>query len=261
MLEGWHQLLSSHVTGKDGSEVIARDLFSRAISLDLLNARAWSGSSFTWAFLGRVGRRSVRRRVRARLRCSEPRTRPRPSSGIGVGEPCRRARAQIRGPLRHRPRASPKGRSSGAVKPGGVRYQEHPFPQRTSLRSGERCDACCRQLDPLNSWYVDREADLEFCADRPEAALRLYQAELAMNPSDRRAQAGLTRSLALLSRYDEAIFLPGARRRWPPAIRCWQRRSPPRTGRKDTGACSTPKVASASDRSSGGRAGWSRHFC
>jgi tetratricopeptide (TPR) repeat protein len=62
-----------------------------------------------------------------------------------------------------------------------------------------------RQLDPMTPFYRQWEANLELCADRPEIALKLNESDLRMNPSDRVARLGLTRSLAMLYRYDEAI--------------------------------------------------------
>jgi hypothetical protein len=49
------------------------------------------------------------------------------------------------------------------------------------------------------------EANAELCLDRPEAALALYRSQLDVNASDAISRVGLTRTLAFMGRYDEAI--------------------------------------------------------
>lgn len=203
-LEGWHQLLSTHVAGDETSETTARDLFSRAVSLDLLNARAWSGLSSTWAWQAVSG---VVPFDEGYERASAAANRALAIDSLQGSAWANLAalRANKYGDLaaglelvRKAEAAEPSNPEVFAIKSTLFR-SAHLYDQaRDAMR-------VARQLDPLNSWYLDREAGVEFCADRPEAALRLYQSELAMNPSDRRAQTGLTRSLALLGRYDDAI--------------------------------------------------------
>lgn len=204
MLEGWHQLLSTHVAGDERSESIARDLFSRAVTLDLLNARAWSGLSSTWAWQA----------VSGAIPFDEgyERASAAANRALAIDSLQGSAWANLAAVRAHKYGDLATGlellRKAEAAEPSNPEV----FGIKSTLyRSAHLYDQArdamrvARQLDPLNSWYVDREADVEFCADRPEAALRLYQSELAMNPSDRRAQIGLTRSLALLGRYDDAI--------------------------------------------------------
>ena len=64
-----------------------------------------------------------------------------------------------------------------------------------------------RSLDPLSLPLVNQEGQIEFCADRPAEALRIYEAERKLNPQNAIAVNGVVRSLALLGRYDEALSL------------------------------------------------------
>jgi DNA-binding SARP family transcriptional activator/TolB-like protein len=62
-----------------------------------------------------------------------------------------------------------------------------------------------QSLDPLATWYLDRETITEFCAGRPQNALALYNNWYALDPSDGIIQGGITRALAMMHRYDEAL--------------------------------------------------------
>ena len=62
-----------------------------------------------------------------------------------------------------------------------------------------------RQLDPLTAHYLDSEASLELCADRPAAAVGLYRQMLALDPGNPSARDGLVRALAREGRFDEAL--------------------------------------------------------
>jgi DNA-binding SARP family transcriptional activator/TolB-like protein len=62
-----------------------------------------------------------------------------------------------------------------------------------------------QSLDPLATWYLDRETITEFCAGNPQNALALYSNWHALDPSDGLIQGGITRALAMLHRYDEAL--------------------------------------------------------
>jgi len=205
MLEGFHQFLSNRVPGDAISQAnVARDLFSRAVNLDPLNARAWSGLSSTWASEavgGQIpfdegyerGSAAANRALAidslqgsawgnlAALRAFKYR-----DLGIGL-DLLRKAEA-----------AEPSNPEVFVIKSTLFRSAHRYDEARDAIR-------IARQLDPLSAFYFDREAGIEFCADRPEAALRLYQSELSLNPFDRLALAGRTRALAMLGRYDDAI--------------------------------------------------------
>jgi hypothetical protein len=60
-------------------------------------------------------------------------------------------------------------------------------------------------LDQFTTWYIDREAIVEFCAGNPQNALTLYDNIRAIDPADGLIQGGITRALAMLNRFDEAI--------------------------------------------------------
>lgn len=205
MLEGWHQLLSTNAPrDKTRQPNTARDLFLRAVNLDPLNARAWSGLSSTWAtqaVSGAIPFDEGYERASAAA-----------NRALALDSLQGSAWANLAGVRAHKYGELAVGlellRKAEAAEPSNP---EVFVIKSTLFRSAHLYDQAtdamrvARQLDPLNSWYLDREAGVEICADRPEAALRLYQSELVMNPSDRLAQAGLTRSLALLGRYDDAI--------------------------------------------------------
>ena len=63
-----------------------------------------------------------------------------------------------------------------------------------------------RRLDPLTPFYLDREATIELCASRPQAALRLWDAELAMSPFDAGAKGGRARVMAWLGKPDSGYW-------------------------------------------------------
>ena len=57
-----------------------------------------------------------------------------------------------------------------------------------------------RRLDPLTSYYLEREAVIDLCANRFDDALRLAEEELLLSPTNVAAQDARKRSLALLGR-------------------------------------------------------------
>jgi tetratricopeptide (TPR) repeat protein len=89
---------------------------------------------------------------------------------------------------------------------------------RLAWRWDEARDAIrvARALDPLSAFYLEKEALVELCADRPVMALRAYESELTLSPAGPVESAGRIRTLARLGRYDEAI---AAWRRSPTAPR------------------------------------------
>ncbi|HUR00898.1 MAG TPA: BTAD domain-containing putative transcriptional regulator, partial [Gemmatimonadaceae bacterium] len=215
-LEGWQQLLSSQKTAapapppRSGSTKaptranLAGELFQKAVTIDPLNARAWSGLASTWSTrttsdnipFDEGYERSTAAALRALALDSLQGTawadlailRALKYRDLSVGlELIRRAE-----------RADPSNPEIFLIKSTLFRSAHQYDKARDAIR-------VARQLDPLTPTYLEREASIEFCADRPENALRLFRSELTMKPSDRLAQEGLIRALALAGRYDEAI--------------------------------------------------------
>jgi tetratricopeptide (TPR) repeat protein len=59
----------------------------------------------------------------------------------------------------------------------------------------------------LSLVYLSHEAQIEFCADRPDQALRIFENERKADPQNMLLVNGVIRSLALLGRFDEALAL------------------------------------------------------
>jgi tetratricopeptide (TPR) repeat protein len=215
MLEGWHELLSNiqaspaFGTGRPGLVVEtpatrAIDLFTRAVNIDPLNARAWAGISSAWAsqaFSGSVGfEESYDRASAAAMH----------ALALDSLQGSAWANLAIMRALKYRSVAAGAAliQKAEAAEPSNPEifmikanlYREaHLYDQaRDAIR-------VARELDPITPFYIQWEANLEFCADRPEVALQLNETEAALNPSNQVARIGVTRALAMLGRYDEAI--------------------------------------------------------
>ena len=214
-LDGYHQLLSNiyssapSAPGMPGGNqsrraIVAGRLFQQAIDLDPSNARAWSGLSSVWGarttsdavpFDEGVDRASAAA-MRA-LALDSLQGTALANLGIVRALKYRDLSAGLE-LIRKAERAEPSNPEVFLVKSVLLR-SAHLYDQaRDAIRFA-------RRLDPLTPYYLDREAIIEFCTDRPQNALELYKAELTMNSTDVLAQAGMARSLALLGRYDEAL--------------------------------------------------------
>ena len=196
-LEGWHQLLVVR------DEKAANLLFVEATTKDPLNARAWSGLSSVLSAATVSDRvpfdegydRATAAAERALALDSLQGT---ALANLGVLRALRSRSLQAGLDLMRKAiRAEPANPEIFLVQSAMYRTAWQWDKARDAIR-------VARQLDPLTPYYVDREATIELCAGRPGDALKLYQNELELNP-DKLTRDGLTRSLALLGRYDEAI--------------------------------------------------------
>jgi len=197
MLEGWDQLLSKR------DAAAAKDLFQRAVDIDPLNARAWSGLSSAWGYQALTELpfdlaydRSSAAAARALFLDS--------LQGSAWGN-----LAVMRAMRYHSLRIGLELiRKAEAAEPGNA---EIFTIESTLFRHAHQWDKArdavrlARALDPLSPNYAEREAFNELCADRPQIALPLYKAELSAYPAYQPAQTGLVRTLARLRRYDDAI--------------------------------------------------------
>ena len=198
MLEGWHQLLSVRDIHA------AQRLFLEATNADPLNARAWAGLSSAWASL----------LVSDQLPPVDGYDRTEAAAARALAldslQGTAWANLAIVRALRYRSLATGTAlmRKAIAADPSNPEvFLVASSLYRNAWRWDDARDAArlARQLDPLTPYYLGREATTEFCADRPAEALRLYERELLMSPTDRDAQLGRVRALAQLGRYDDAV--------------------------------------------------------
>jgi DNA-binding SARP family transcriptional activator/Tfp pilus assembly protein PilF/TolB-like protein len=211
-LEGLQRLLGG---GEDGSTSSAEPtLFTRAIELDPTNARAWTGLSSIWASRAVTGRTHSdegfsRTEDAARKALALDSTQGMAWGNLGVVKAVRDGEVAAAEELFRRGMLLEPGNSElhlilGAVLRFAGRYDRAIDQVRIAAR-----------LDPLSSLPIGREAFTQFCAGRPEQALRLYRKQLAVEPRSREGRRGVVRMLAVLARWDEAI----AAWRESPAVR------------------------------------------
>src|SRR4029079_18374398 len=74
-------------------------------------------------------------------------------------------------------------------------YQIESVLHRAARQFDQARDAMrvARSLDPLSLPLVNQEGQIEFCADHPEEALRIYEAERKLNPQNAIAVNGVVR--------------------------------------------------------------------
>jgi len=206
-LEGWHALLN------DRNDERAKELFLRAAAEDPTNARAWAGLSSAWSSIA-LGDWDIP------FEQSYARAEAAANRALALDSMQGTAWANL-GFLRAVDQANlavgvAMIRRGIDVDPGNPElYMILAALYRRAWEWDKSEDAIrvARQLDPLSPYYAIFEARTALCADRPVEALRLYQAEYAVAPENREAWRGVSRSLARIGRYDEAL---GVMRR-PPA--------------------------------------------
>lgn len=210
-LEGWHTLIGNvrtlsppaPLTGE--RRTLAAKLFTRAVEIDPQNARAWSGLSSIYGGLAVTDQVSFSEGYERSTVAAER------ALAIDSLQGSAWADLAIMRALKYRSLTAGLAliRKAELVDPSNP---EIFLIKSTLLRSAHLFDQArdaarvARQLDPFNSYYVDSEASGEICAGRPAVALRIYQKELELNPSAPLMQTGITRALALMGRYDEALF-------------------------------------------------------
>ena len=198
MLEGWHQMLTVRNTNR------AQELFLQATRLDPGNARAWSGLSSVWGSQTTGGV--------VPFDVGYDRTSAAAARAIALDSLQGSAWANLAyvRALRYRSLAVSDElmRKAAAAEPGNPEiYLIQSVLYRLAHQWDRATDAIrvARALDALSAVYPEREAFVQLCANRPDSALRMYRAELVTNPSEPLLLRGVTRSLARLGRYDEAI--------------------------------------------------------
>jgi DNA-binding SARP family transcriptional activator/TolB-like protein len=198
-LAGWHELLGGSDLGR------ARKLFSEATAKDPTNARAWAGMSSALSAIAVINWAAPIDQEYARAEAAA-------THALALDSLQGTAWANL-GILR--------ATSQRSVAAGETLIQrgiqvEPSNPELYMILSAMYTNAwewdkardairIARQLDPLTSFYAEREAFIELCANRPEEALRLYRIDLRLDPTDRGARHGAARALARLERFDEAL--------------------------------------------------------
>jgi DNA-binding SARP family transcriptional activator/TolB-like protein/Flp pilus assembly protein TadD len=206
MLKGWHTMLSEANNPEKVHEYAARDFFTKAVTIDPLNARAWSGLSSVWASLAlssSIPLKEGTERAEAEALRAIAIDSLQGSAWANLGI----ARAMHENDLTIGVKLLAKAIKAEPSNP--EIYLIESVLWRVAHRYDEARDAIrvARSLDPLSLLYLNQEAATEFCADRPAAALEIFETERRMNPGSILAVNGTIRSLALLGRYDEAISL------------------------------------------------------
>ncbi|MDX2057335.1 MAG: BTAD domain-containing putative transcriptional regulator [Gemmatimonadales bacterium] len=196
-LEGWH-----HQTRREFAR--AKELFARATELDPGNAAAWSGLGSAWGAL------AVSYAVPWADGWLKSRTASLRALELDSLQGSALANIGVFRALESRSVAAGESLVTRAIQidPGDA----GPFLAQQALyrhawawdkaRDGIRL---ARQIDPLNPYFVDREALVEMCAGRPAEALALYREVLAMDSTRRDGFWGTARALATLGRWDEAL--------------------------------------------------------
>ncbi len=208
-LRAWNTMLASPSVRDDDKpprEYTAREDFSKAIAIDPLNARAWSGLSSVWA--------SLTGGAQITFEEGFARTSAAALHALAIDSLQGTAWANLGGvralkydnlsmglELIHKgERAEPSNPEIFLIESTLLRMAHQYDRSRDAVR-------VARSLDPLSLVYWNHEAQIEFCADRPDQALTIFDKERRVNPQNVLAVNGVVRSLALLGRFDEAIAL------------------------------------------------------
>ncbi len=214
-LEGWHQLLSNIQTspvfgsGKPGLQsptpsTRAIEVFTKAVDIDPLNARAWAGLSSA------IASQTVSGSVPFEEGYDQASAAAMHALALDSLQSTALANLAVMRALKYRDFAA----GAQLMRKAEVADPSNPeifLIKATMFRFAHAYDQArdairlARRLDPLTPYYRQYEANIELCTDHPEVALQLNESGLRMNPSDRVARLGLTRSLAMLGRYDDAI--------------------------------------------------------
>lgn len=208
MLKGWHTMLTiaSQSPSSVPKEYSARDDFTKALEIDPKNARALAGLSSVWASLtvagyipfsegsDRVSAAALRALAIDSLQGSA-------WANLGITRGLKYNNVEMGLPLiRKGEKAEPSNPELYLIESVLYRAARQFDKARDAVR-------IARSLDPLSLPLINQEGQIEFCADRPEEALRIFDAERKLNPQNVIAVNGVVRSLALLGRFDEAISI------------------------------------------------------
>lgn len=197
-VEGWHELLST------GNQARALELFDAATRRDPANARAWAGVSSVLAAQTATARIPLasgydgvvaaagRALALDSLQASA-------LANLGIVRALRFQRVSAGVPLLEAAQAAEPANAEVFLVFAALYQRAHEWDRAIDLVR------IARRLDPFNTFYLEAEATYELCAERPEAALRLLREDVSALPRGAGVKFGMTRVLARLGRYDEAL--------------------------------------------------------
>ena len=195
---GYHQLITL------GDDSAAFATFVRATLLDPLYPRAWSGLASVW------GLRTVSNTVSFDEGYRKTASAAARALALDSTQGSALASLAMVTALKYRQLAAgaPLFRRAMRYEPSNPEvFVIASFTNRYLHRWDDARDLVrvARQLDPLSLRYPANEARVELCADRPEAAERVYREAIDAEPENADARDGLVRSLALQGKFDAAL--------------------------------------------------------
>jgi DNA-binding SARP family transcriptional activator/TolB-like protein len=207
-LEGWHRFFLGQrsrapIPGRDRF-LRAQALFDSALAIDPRNARAYSGLSTVWGNQAVVDLVPFAEGYELSVAAAEK------ALALDSLQGSAWANLAIMRALKFRDLKQ----GLDLIRKAELSEPSNPeiyLIKGTILRSAQQygeaifADQIAKRLDPLNPNMRVLEGESELCADRPDAALRVLQIEAELHPDNIRVRRALTRTLATLGRYDEAI--------------------------------------------------------
>jgi Flp pilus assembly protein TadD len=187
-----------------GDATSARESFAAATMRDPVNARAWSGLSSAWASLANAERVPVDEGFEQAEAAANKALALDSTQGTALIN-----LAFVRA-LRYRSVASvaPMIQKAQTVDPGNPEvFMITAAIYRHAWRWDDALDAIriARKLDPITWVFFEREATIQMCAGRTDAALRSYVDQLSLDARDPTALAGRVRVYAAKGQYAEAL--------------------------------------------------------
>jgi tetratricopeptide (TPR) repeat protein/TolB-like protein len=205
-LKGWYTLLANAETRESQlprRELRAQELFKRATDIDPKNSRAIAGLASTWAGLAITGEVAFsdgydRGTASALKAIAIDSLEGSAWANYGILQGFRNHDVASGLKLIDRAlRAEPSNAEIYLIRSGMLRAAHRYDEAREAI-------AMARVLDPTSTTYVNQQATVEFCDNKPERALRIFEDERRLNPDNQVALLGSIRALAQLRRFAEA---------------------------------------------------------
>lgn len=196
-MEGWHLILG------EGNPIAARKAFVEA-TRDPLNARAWAGLSSVWSAL------VTTRDIPALAGAEQAEAAASKALALDSTQGSALINLAFLRALQYRSVATASSLMQQAVKVDAGNpevFMVSAAIYRHAWDWDKALDAIriARQLDPITRTFAMREAAIDMCAERHEAALAVYDELLALDRGFLQARMGRVRALAAMRRYGEAI--------------------------------------------------------
>ena len=197
-MQGWHDLLSG------GDRAAVEQTFQDALRRDATNARALAGLSSYWANAVTGMRVPFDQGVEMSERAA--------NKALSLDSLEGSAWLNLAAMTAYRTRslraAEPFMRKAIEVDPGNPEIQQVKsalYRHAWDWNKARDAARMARQLNPMASGLIDREAILGLCSDRPAEALELYRALVTVAPGEPLGHRGAARALARLRKWDEAV--------------------------------------------------------